>query len=420
MEFFMFGFIKKIFYNSKLDFLDVGDIVLAKRYETEEEMLKIEEGHRVSPYIVIRKRFKRVYALECTTSKKINYPGLKKIEFKKKNGYNISKNAYIYVGKLELLNKNRFLNKLGKIDKEDKNRIYKSIYLVNKIYYKVNDINAKRLKFYYEVGDIIKYNKQDFYIYEIDKSYYYLIQVHATRKGIYKINGISYSINFNGIKKIPIKSKVKLINITDNDMKKYVDRYLYENMNKNNNSNVLCRGKLIKYENNFYYIYGEYQDKLLLYKVYLDKYAKSDMTEIYIKRGYYYTYFEECEIKNNLDVEVFRKASVLEMDNIKKLKNFIKKENKEVKVNEKIIYKDYKAGYIMMNDDMDRYIIIKRRVNTIVYMPLDDLEDVREYTFSDGCVFDYSVLDKMDKYKYEKILKDYNERINKDIDGGEL
>lgn len=108
------------------------------------------------------------------------------------------------------------------------------------------------------------------------------------------------------------------------------------------------------------------------------------------------------------------------MDNIKKLKNFIKKENKEVKVNEKIIYKDYKAGYIMMNDDMDRYIIIKRRVNTIVYMPLDDLEDVREYTFSDGCVFDYSVLDKMDKYKYEKILKDYNERINKDIDGGEL
>ena len=413
----MFNFIKKIFYNSKLDFLEVGDVILAKRYETEEEMLKIEEGHRVSPYIVIRKRFKRVYALECTTSKKIDYPGLKKIEFKKKKGYNTSKDGYIFVGKLKLLNKNRYLNKIGKIDSEDKNRIYKSIYLVNKIYYKVNDINAKRLKFYYEVGDIIEYNKQYFYVYEIDKSYYYLIQVHATRKGIYKINDISYSINFNSITKIPINSKIKLINIADNDMKKFIDRYLHENINKTNDDDVLCRGKLIKYKNNFYYIYGEYQDKLLLYRVYLDKDAKSDMTEISIKRGHYYTYFEECELKNNLDIEIVRKARMLEMDAIKKLRNSIKKDNKEVKVNEKIIYKDYKVGYIMMNDDMDRYIIIKRRVNTIVYAPLDDLEDVSEFTFSDGCVFDYSVLDKMDKYKFEKILIDYKKRVNKDNEG---
>lgn len=422
MGLFMFNFIKKIFYNSKLDFLEVGDIVLAKRYETEEEMLKIEEGHRVSPYIIINKRFKRVYALECTTSKKIDYPGLKKIEFKKKKGYNTSKDGYIFVGKLELLNKNRFLNKLGKLDDEDKNRIYKSMYLVNKIYYKINDINAKKLKFYYEVGDIIEYNDHLYYVYEIDKKYYYLISVYATSRGYnrVKINNIWYSIDFDAITKISVNNKIKLINIADSDMRKHIERYLHENMNKGNDSNVLCRGKLVKYEGVFYYIYGEYQDKLLLYKVYLDKDAKNDMIEISIKGGQYYTYFEKCDLKNNLDIEIVRKARKLEMDNIKKLQESKKKENKVVKTNVSIIYKEYKVGHLMMDDEMDRYIIIKRKVNTIVYAPLNNLEDVKEFTFSNNCVFNYDVLDKMDKYKFQKILSDYKKRTNKDDDGDEL
>lgn len=45
--------IKLRFFDSKLPDLKAGDLVWAKRYNTEEEMLEIEEGHREGPYIVI-------------------------------------------------------------------------------------------------------------------------------------------------------------------------------------------------------------------------------------------------------------------------------------------------------------------------------------------------------------------------------
>lgn len=412
----MFSFIKKIFYNSHLDFLNVKDIIIAKRYESEEEKMKIQEGHRISPYIVIYKRFKKVYALECTSVKKSNALSLSKIEFKTKRGYNLSKGGYIFTGKLVLLNEERFIEKVGVLDDEDLNRIYKSIYLLNDRYYKIKDINAKNIKFYYEVGDIVLYNNYSFYIYSMDEENYYLISVYANKKGKIKINNTHYIFNFNTIISIPIDSKIKLMNITDEDMRKHIELYVFNNKNKTkkDTTNVLCRGKLIKYDNKYYYIYGEYQDKLLLYIVYSDNDFKEGMKEILIGNKIYYTYFEEFDLPSNIETKIVSKAKDEEMNNIKKIKETIKKESKEVK-EETIIFKAYKPGYLMMNiDTMDRYIIIERNKNTIVYASLENISEYIEFTFSENCEFDYSVLDKMDKYKFQNILKKYNDSINEE------
>ena len=62
-------YIKELFYDSKLDFLNEKDIIWCKRYSTEEVKNKIDIGHRVGPFIVIYKKGKRVYGLECGSNK---------------------------------------------------------------------------------------------------------------------------------------------------------------------------------------------------------------------------------------------------------------------------------------------------------------------------------------------------------------
>ena len=49
-------FFKKIIEvkNNDLSFLNVGDIIWARRYKTEEEKNKIKIGHQESPYVVIK------------------------------------------------------------------------------------------------------------------------------------------------------------------------------------------------------------------------------------------------------------------------------------------------------------------------------------------------------------------------------
>ena len=95
---------KKLFYDSRLPFLNESDVIWAKRYNTEEEKLKIEKGHRESPYIVIYKKRKKVYALECVSNKTIKSASLLKLQFHRSKLNNLTKDGYMYVGKLDLLN----------------------------------------------------------------------------------------------------------------------------------------------------------------------------------------------------------------------------------------------------------------------------------------------------------------------------
>ena len=41
--------------NSDLSLLNIGDIILAKRYKTTEEKERISKGHLSGPYVIIKK-----------------------------------------------------------------------------------------------------------------------------------------------------------------------------------------------------------------------------------------------------------------------------------------------------------------------------------------------------------------------------
>ena len=407
----MFKFLKKIFYNSNLDFLNEGDIVWCKRYDTEDERVKIDYGHQEGPYIVIHKFLKKVYALACGSNKSLKSLQILKLEYNKHKEYALNKEGYIFVGKLILLNDKRFIKKIDQINEKDLNRIYKSIYLINKRYkdMRVKGFPKRKLKFYYEIGDIIDYNNQTFYINDKNEKYYFLTRVFESKKGNLVINNITYTFNFENNKKIPIQSKIKLLNITDEDMQNNIYNYLIKKRNKLQNNDKFSRGNLISInEDEFYYIYGEYKDNLLVYKIYLDRDRIGKMYKVIIKKGIYYTLFEEMKIPKSTDFKKIRGASILEMEAIKTERKNIKKISKQGKEKNNIIYKEYQPGIIIFDcETFDRYIIIKRKLNTIIYVPLENPTEKLEYTFENRCDFNYEIMEKMDKFKFKTLLNKY-------------
>ena len=411
----IYEFFKNLFYDSHLEFLNEKDIIWAKRYNTEEEMFQIAEGHRESPYVIIHKKGRKVYGLELGSNKSSKSIQLLKLKYKRKYGYNLFKDGYIFVGKLNLLNKDRFIRKLGVIDDEDLNRIYKSIYLINHRFktLKVHHFPKRKLKFYYEVGDIIQFEEETYYIEEIDTDYFFCRQIHATKKGWFNINGLNYKMNYSIKKKIPKDAKIKLLNITDESIQKNIELSIKVYEKQKVNRNILNRGKLIFMAGKYYYIYGEYQNKLLAYKVYLDREMNEDMCEIIIKNGTYYTLFEQLEIIPKDNIKIIRQASEREMDAIKNLKKKIKETNQKNKTPKPYMYKIYKPGYILLDlKNLDRYIILKRYYNKIIYASLDDISNTIECDFENTSEFPFEVIEKMDKYKFKKILDDYDKIKN--------
>lgn len=47
---------------------------------------------------------------------------------------------------------------------------------------------------------------------------------------------------------------------------------------------TIKRGCLVKYQDNYYYIFGEYQNNFLAYKIYLSDYKDDSMLKIEINR----------------------------------------------------------------------------------------------------------------------------------------
>lgn len=408
-------FFRCLFFNSELGFLKEKDIIIARRYNNEQEKMRIEEGHRVSPFIVIYKSWRKVYALECSSSKSSKSNQILKLDFKNKPEYNLTKGGYIYIGKMHLLNKSRYIKKVGTLDVADLNRIYKSIFLVKRRYKNIDSVPDKKLKFYFDIGDIILYGGRVHYIGMVNEEYYYLYEVQGACKGrlIFKINDKSYSFNFKHCKKVSKKCNFRLLNIASLDMVDNIKQIIINEQQKVDTTKVVSRGKLVLFNEEYFFVYGEYKDGFLTYRIYLDKDKKNDMHKILIEKKTHYTYFEEINLKKSNDIKVIKIASESEINSIKTLRKNVKNVTKGVG-SPSIICKNYAPGCIMVNyETLDRYVILERNQNTIIYALINDLEKIYTFTFVAYCKIGFEVVEKMEKYRFLNILREYN--VNKDV-----
>lgn len=124
--------IKNIFFKSNLEFLNEGDVIWAKRYSNEKEKLDIKEGHRESPYIIIKKTKRKVYGVECTTNNNTNKNIITKLPLSNRK-YPFLKDCYANMEKVVLLNRERYVKKIGIIDEDDLEKIYRILVVLNSI-----------------------------------------------------------------------------------------------------------------------------------------------------------------------------------------------------------------------------------------------------------------------------------------------
>ncbi len=406
--------IENLLFNSNLSFLEVGDIIWANRYQTEKEKEAIEEGHRTGPFIVIRKTKRKIYALACSGTKSKNLYDIARVKIPK-NSYHFTKDCYVYVSKLVLLHKEQYLWNLEHLNNLDLNNIYKRIYLVDKKVKKIKHFPKRKRKFYYTCGDIILYNNLLFYIKEVEKKYYNTIPLQKLKKenAPIKINGVSYGFNFHGEKKIKLHSKIDLINSADNTTHKLILSFEKKREQELEERKKINRGKLIAFDKKHYFIYGEYQNKLLAYKIYLDKDATKSMIKIKIHNGDYYTKFEEDNLNQTSTMKIVRIASEEEIKEMKKLKQELVKKQKPQKLEMK--NKEFQEGTILIeNKTLNRFVILKRHHNEILYVSLIEPREYKRYNFENPGRINCEVLEKMNDFDFYNITME--QEIKKRID----
>lgn len=396
--------LKQLFFHSHLSKLKVGDIILARRYRNDEEKNNILEGHRESPFIIIKKTLFKVYALECSSILGNVFSPLLKLKISSYK-YKIKKDSYVYLGRLDLLDKTRFITKIDSLDDLDLNRIYKGIYLVCKY---IKTIKLPNFKFTYDIGDIVEYNQKLYYIHNKDDLNYYVWMIKEAKKDLNTvlINHKNYYFYTNKTS-ISKKESLILVNMADDRMQEVIYAKYQKLVKELQNRGIVNRGKLIVVNGSYYYIYGEYQNYFLVYKMYLK--FSSEYFKIEIHGGYYYTLFEEEKIKKNEKIIIKRVATEIEMDDIKNFRKLMKikpKKNREV-----TMFKRLKIGYIVIDTySLNQYIIVDRGPDFLVLSSLDELNF---YFFNLRNNSRFEVVDHYNNFKFAK-LKEYYDKFIKD------
>lgn len=146
-------------YFNKLYFLEVGDIIWVKRYKNESEKESIEIENQEEPFVVIKKTIFNIYDLPSTSNIKKNNAISFFYELDKEK-YNFNKTSYVRLNIIKKLEKIQFVRSLTKLDDKDLNNLFKKIYCYWKHKIKKKNKIVNNLKFYFKVGDIIKYQKK--------------------------------------------------------------------------------------------------------------------------------------------------------------------------------------------------------------------------------------------------------------------
>ncbi len=395
----MLKFLTKYF--NKLFFLDAGDIIWAKRYQNEEEKAKIKIGHQEGPYIVFKKTFFNVYGLFCTSK----YTNNNLYYELTKEKYNFSKNSYIRLNDLTKLTKFQFIKKISKLEESELNNLRKKVYCFWKYKYQQQNKIINKLKFYFTVGDIIIDKNNLYYIFKMDKEFYYTYRIHIKMncKEPIIINDTYYSFDIGGLKKFKKSEKLTIFDSIETDKIEIINNQINA-YKKRKLDKTIKRGCLVKYQDNYYYIFGEYQNNFLAYKIYLSNYKDNSMLKIEINRGLYFTKFEELKITKSENLKMVRLAKDEEIEKIKDLKLNLKNEIKKLKVKSKpvMLHQKIKPRRIIIDDEQKNYLVISRKGNLIKCVDLDNLDNIIEITLNTNCF--YGMGEILSDYAYQNIM----------------
>lgn len=404
-------FFKKIIRvrDSDLSFLNVGDIIWAKRYNTLEEKRRIKYGHQESPYVIIKKNKKGVFGLQCTSNshqevkwKMLYYP-LGRLS------YEMKKNSYINCLCLHELKEVQFVEMIGHLSDYDLNQLKKQLYILIHSDFKVKPrIEVKYLDFNIGVGDVLLYNNSRYYIYDVldDSFCVYRLRKYSRRNNNILIDNTYYSFIFERNEKIKIKSRYELIDTFNTGevelIRNYKDTYMEEYRNKSFVVKDLRVGEIIDYKDSMFYVYDMRDDSISLYRIFPCSYSEKGMADIIVRGGIYKTFFNSAVIsRRKLEKSKYvirRCASSEEIEYNKKIfalpkykRSYERRKLHDSRVLVECATNCFVPMTILKNVNNNKlYLVISRENNVIEVVNINDLGDHYYVELENaGSVFSY-------------------------------
>lgn len=403
------------------DSLKFGDLIIAKRYTTEEQRRKIEAGHEVGPFVVLGQGEKgNLLCFYCTGELPQDYisqVGAFYLKLSNASLINlINKNTYVRTNRVREVTRERFIKKVGSLDDFIKHQLKKQIALSQNIGIIKNGDKLKKYNIPIEAGDII----------EKSNSWYLILYFNENKKAVclpllrYKtdeiitIGGRKYNVDFNKIVILNSIKKAKRIGFVDSETQLpsllvKIEKYLkyWEEFY------TIKRGSLVEYDGLLYYIYGEEGNTWLAYQVWQESYE--DMVEkIVINQKYYCSDFKtnvKLE-KEGTTYDVLALASEKEIDYNKKVKKYYldsKNKNTPLKVN--LRKPSVQVGtYVKRFFSGEEYIAVWRNSAVVVVVDKNDIY-TKKYNFRCFSIDDISFARKVKQEKMREILEDIKDII---------
>lgn len=374
-----------------------GDVIWAKRYKSEENMLSIPEGHREGPYVVIENRGKYLVCLYCSSHPDNRNSECKNLLLNDKS-LSMNKETYVHVSQVRFINRNRFIKKMSSLSLYDIEKLKRMIDIsASKGRYSDFDFNVPKVEL--GKGDIVFYRDKRFLIIGDIGNKFEALPIYRTtkkNKNNVLINDEVVAIGFDHLSYLSKNAELQRMDFVDNDTLKKVLAIYKNRISELKDRKQVKRGSLIRLDNKLYYVYGEINDKLMTFSVidHADKY----MCNIVIGTKNYYTDFlNESEIeKNNPGISLLYSASTLEAEVIKKQrKTFVKPPVpvKDPNWYQRINKPEIQAGSVIriFNKDVnDLYVVIVRAQDEVVVLPLQQVLD-----FDYKNLFKFNVTDSL-------------------------
>lgn len=358
-----------------LETIEVGDIIWAKRYKNKTDMEKIPEGHREGPYIVLNKDMDN---LICTQGTSVTPPEDDYDAYFNLNneGYSLTKKTFFKLYKMDFISNYQVVKVLDKLNKKDKDALFRQIKLLHKVYYTKEGYFIK-LDLPIQVGDIISQNNKKFIV--IDISDNKIICLNLNNEINFNDNGQLRYINFSNLdyskmNYFELDDNIKYINTLNNKIIKIILGEWKNYINNLKNVEITQRGSIIVKDNKYYYVYGEEGTEWLVFEISTAPIKEGDQIQIGSLK--YYTKYIDLKIdKKDIFTNLYI-CSEKDKDKIKQLRKNYKKTEKNENLRETSKTELFKVGDIIedINCKDERGIIIKLCKKTYECISIEKLK----------------------------------------------
>lgn len=238
---------------------DFGDVILAKRYDFENEKEKFKSGHDIGLFVVVGRDKDILICCYCTSVEN------KKKFFALAEGYKLfnEKKTFATVFNIKTIDENSYIRRVGKLNQDDKERLIKNLKFHNRTYTDLG--KRKTLELMYNpkisIRDVVKKNHNCYLVLDVVDNKLILLKLNNYDTNISVIDFTKVTFDYNDVI-LSDRNSYSYVNTISK--KQYVAiakgyciyKRRIEEVKNANDKRFLKRGFVINYNGKYYYVFN--------------------------------------------------------------------------------------------------------------------------------------------------------------------